>query len=95
MMETHLPGYDHRCMSTGPALYTIRVDGHLGAIALSAFPGLVAEQQVSQTVLTGFLDRSALYGVLAQLEMLGLDLVEVHQVEAAGPSPGPGDVHPT
>jgi hypothetical protein len=95
MMETHLPGSDHGYMSTGPALYTIRVDGHLGAIALSAFPALVAEQQVSHTVLTGFLDRSALYGVLAQLEMLGLDLVEVHQVRAAGPPPGPGGGHPT
>ncbi len=84
MMETHLPGSDHGCMSTGPALYRIRVDGHLGAIALSAFPALVAEQQVRHTVLTGFLDQSALYGVLAQLEMLGLDLVEVHQVRAAG-----------
>jgi hypothetical protein len=88
-METHLPGSDHGCMSTEPALYTIRVDGHLGAIALCAFPALVAEQQVSQTVLTGFLDRSALYGVLAQIEMLGLDLVEVHQVRTAA-APGTG-----
>ncbi|MDQ1651702.1 MAG: hypothetical protein QOI35_902 [Cryptosporangiaceae bacterium] len=82
-------------MSTAPALYTIRVDGHLGAIALSAFPALVAEQQVSQTVLTGFLDRSALYGVLAQLEILGIDLVEVHQVRAAGPPPRPAAGSPT
>ena len=95
VMETHQPGSDDGCMSTGPALYTIRVDGHLGAIALSAFPALVAEQQVSQTVLTGFLDGSALYGVLAQLEMLGLDLVEVHRVRAAEPPPGPGGGHPT
>ena len=95
MMETHLPVFDDGCMSTGPALYTIRVDGHLGAIALSAFPALVAEQQITHTVLTGFLDRSALYGVLAQLEMLGLDLVEVRQVPAAGPPPGAGGGHPT
>jgi hypothetical protein len=61
----------------GPVRYTIRVDGHLGDTTLSAFPDLVAEQVV-QTVLTGLLDRSALYGVLAQLELLGLDLVDVH-----------------
>jgi len=94
-MKTHLPGSEHGCMTTGPALYTIRVDGHLGATVLSAFPALVAEQQVSQTILTGFLDRSALYGVLAQLEILGLDLVEVYQVRAAGPAPAPGGGHPT
>jgi hypothetical protein len=31
-------------------------------------------------VLTGLLDRSALYGVLAEVEALGLDLVEVRQL---------------
>jgi hypothetical protein len=77
-------------MSVGPVQYTIRVDGHLGASMLSAFPELVAEQ-VTQTVLTGFLDRSALYGVLAQIELLGLDLVEVHQVSRAPIPPEPGE----
>jgi len=32
------------------------------------------------TVLTGLLDRSALYGVLAEVEALGLDLVEVRKL---------------
>jgi hypothetical protein len=31
-------------------------------------------------VLTGLLDRSALFGVLAEVEALGLDLVEVRQL---------------
>jgi hypothetical protein len=31
-------------------------------------------------VLTGLLDRSALYGVLAEIEGLGLDVVEVCQL---------------
>jgi hypothetical protein len=31
-------------------------------------------------VLTGQLDRSALYGVLAEIEALGLDLLEVRQL---------------
>jgi UvrD/REP helicase N-terminal domain len=34
----------------------------------------------ADTVLTGPLDRSALYGVLAEVEALGLDLVEVRQL---------------
>jgi hypothetical protein len=78
MCDHHAAVHDG-VMSVGPVQYTIRVDGHLGAAMLSAFPQLSA-QQVSQTVLTGFLDRSAPCGVLARLELLGLDLVEVHQV---------------
>lgn len=71
-------------MNAEPALYTIRVDGHLGATALSAFPSLAAEHQVAQTVLVGLLDHAALYGVLSQLEMLGLDLVEVRRADSPG-----------
>jgi hypothetical protein len=37
------------------------------------------EYQAAQTVLTGFLDRSAMYGVLSRFEMLGLDLVQVRR----------------
>jgi hypothetical protein len=33
-------------------------------------------------VLTGLLDRSALYGVLAEIDALGLDLLEVRQITA-------------
>jgi hypothetical protein len=32
------------------------------------------------TVLTGLLDRSALYGVLAEIEALGLDLLEIQRL---------------
>jgi hypothetical protein len=63
-------------------LYRIRIRGQLGATALSAFPSLVSELQGSETVLTGRLDdRSALFGVLAQIEALGLDLVELRQID--------------
>jgi hypothetical protein len=63
-----------------PALYAIRINGHLGGMLLSAFPGLVTQQQGPVTVLTGVLDQSALYGVLAEIEALGLDLLEVRQL---------------
>jgi len=56
-------------MSVGTVHYTIRVEGHLGAAMLCAFLQLTA-QQVAQSVLTGCLDRSALHGVLAQIELL-------------------------
>ena len=45
------------------------------------------EMKGGETVLTGLLeDRAALFGVLAQVEALGLDLVEVRLV-AAIPTP--------
>ena len=68
-------------MAATPGLYTIRIKGRLGATALSAFPSLASEQKGNETVLTGFLeDRSALYGVLGQMEALGLELLELRQI---------------
>jgi hypothetical protein len=49
---------------------------------LSAFPVLTPQQDGANTVLTGLLDRSALYGVLAEIDALGLDLLEVRQITA-------------
>ena len=59
----------------------IRINGHLGAMMLSAFPPLESHLHGAETVLTGRLDRSALYGVLAEIEALGLDLLEIRQLE--------------
>ncbi len=70
-------------MATAPDLYTIRIRGRLGPTALSAFPSMVSELQGGETVLTGFLeDRSALYGVVAQIEALGLELLELRRFHA-------------
>jgi hypothetical protein len=41
-------------------------------------------------VLTGLLDRSALYGVLAEIEALGLDLLELRKLTLDRESPGSG-----
>jgi hypothetical protein len=61
-----------------PACYEIRVRGCLGETLLAAFPDLHARTQGAETVLTGVLpDQAALYGVLAQIEALGLELLEV------------------
>jgi hypothetical protein len=43
------------------------------------------------TVLSGLLDRSALYGVLAEIEALGLDLLEIQRLTPDRKSPEPGD----
>ena len=58
--------------------YEIRVRGVLGATLLQAFPGLQARTEGRETVLSGELaDRAALHGMLAQIEALGLELLEV------------------
>ena len=90
-MRGHLPARDHDVMDPAPALYMIRIKGHLGATMLSAFPAMAPRQHGAHTVLTGLLDRSALYGVLAEIEALGLDLLEVRQLTLDRKSPGSGD----
>jgi hypothetical protein len=70
-------------MAIAPALYTIRIRGRLGAAALSAFPMMVAEVSGSDTVLTGLLeDGSAVFGVIGQIEALGLELLELRDIRA-------------
>jgi hypothetical protein len=90
-MRGHLPARDDGGMDPAPALYVIRINGHLGATVLSAFPALAPQRHGAHTVLTGLLDRSALYGVLAEIEALGLDLLEVRQLAPDRESPGSGD----
>ena len=79
-MRSHQPAGPHGLKDPEPALYTIRINGHLGATLLSAFPAMAARPDGGHTVLTGLLDRSALYGVLAEIEALSLDLLEVRQL---------------
>jgi hypothetical protein len=75
-----------------PGLYTIRIQGRLGATALSAFPSMVSQIDGGDTVLTGLLeDRSAVFGVLGHIEALGLELVELRQIRARPRSPESGD----
>ena len=70
-------------VATPPGLYAIRIKGRLGATALSAFPTMVSEVEGGDTVLTGWLeDRSAVFGVVAQIETLGLELLELRQLRA-------------
>ena len=64
-----------------PRQYEIWVHGHLGETMRSAFPALRAQLRGEDTVLTGALpDQAALYGVLAEIEALGLELLEVRRL---------------
>lgn len=81
--------HDHRVATQPGCHYVIRIKGRLGATALSAFPFMGSEVQGGDTVLTGLLeDRSAVYGALAQIEALGLELLELRRL-------GPPDVAQT
>jgi hypothetical protein len=73
--------------------YQIRVRGGLGRTIRAAFPTL------RDTVLTGTLaDQAALYGVLAQVEALGLELLEVRRESpdrVTPPHPEAGQAEPS
>lgn len=66
--------------------YQIRVRGRLGQTIRAAFPALRARVDGGDTVLTGVLaDQAAVYGVLAEAEALGLELIEVRRLRSDEP----------
>jgi len=79
-------------MDLAPARYTIRIQGHLGPNVLFAFRDLAPQCHGPDTVLTGSLDRSALYGIPAEIEALGLDLIEVRRPTSRCEPPGSSDI---
>jgi hypothetical protein len=75
VLDTHAMG-----MSGASEHYEIRVRGLLGETVLCAFPTLHADTRGTETVLVGAIpDQAALHGVLAQIEALGLELLEVRR----------------
>jgi hypothetical protein len=61
--------------------YEIRIRGVLSDRLLVAFPNLDAHSHEGETILAGALpDQSSLYGVLGEIEALGLELLEVRLV---------------
>jgi hypothetical protein len=85
-MRAHPPDADSDRMpakkrATGgrePRRYEIRVRGRIGPTLMQAFPTLALSRSGQDSLLTGSLpDQSALYGVIHQLEALGLELLEI------------------
>jgi monoterpene epsilon-lactone hydrolase len=63
-----------------PPRYEIRVRGSIGPVVMQAFPTLTASRSGEDTLLIGSIpDQSALYGVIYQLEALGLQLLEIRR----------------
>ena len=68
-----------------PRRYEIRVRGPVGPTTMQAFPTLAASRSGQDTLFTGSIpDQSALYGVIHQLEALGLQLLEIRCPRSGG-----------
>jgi hypothetical protein len=62
--------------------YEIRVKGRIGRRTLARFEGFESQFEPAETVLRGQItDQAALHGLLDKIEGLGLELVEVRQVD--------------
>jgi hypothetical protein len=82
-----------------PAVYQIRIEGHLGRAWTGWFEGMsIALEDNGDTLLTGaVVDQAALHGLLRKVRDLGVPLVSVNRLEP-DPAPrqtdeGDGDVH--
>ena len=62
-------------------IYEFRVRGHVGQTVQAGFVDMRAETNGEDTLLKGGVpDQAALHGVLARIEALGLELIEVRRV---------------
>ena len=74
----HMPASKTAAGGREPRRYEIRVRGPIGPTLIQAFPTLAAASRGQDTLLAGSLrDQTALYGVIHQLEALGLELLEI------------------
>ena len=66
-----------------PAVYQIRVEGHLGSAWTGWFDGLsIALEDNGDTLLTGaVVDQAALHGLLKRVRDTGMPLVSVNRLE--------------
>ena len=66
-----------------PTGYEIRIKGRLSDAATSLFEQFTASVKPAETVMRGQVrDQAELHGLLDQIQALGLDLIEVRQVES-------------
>ena len=95
-MRSHPPGRGSSIVDADAeaGLYEIRIRGVLSDRLLRAFPDLEAKTRDGQTVLVGALpDQASLYGVLGQIEALGLKLLEVRYGPPGPEGPGGAGRH--
>ncbi len=73
-----------------PAVYQIRIEGHLGRAWTGWFEGLsITLQDNGDTLLTGaVIDQAALHGLLKKVRDLGVPLVSINRLQL-DPEPQP------
>lgn len=72
------------------AYYEIRVKGRIGDSLLVAFEGLTVTTEPVETILHGPIpDQEALHELLAKIQSLGLEVVELRRLPAVDRQPGP------
>ena len=72
------------------ANYEIRIKGRVGESMLQAFEGLAVTTEPVETVLYGPIsDQDALHELLARLQSLGLELVQVRRLPGEDSRPNP------
>jgi hypothetical protein len=70
-----------------PTRYRVVVRGRLSGHTASAFEGMALEPGKEQTALVGQIrDQAQLYGVLARVSSLGLELVSVEEDPGVSPA---------
>ena len=67
-----------------PAVYQIRLKGHLGQQRMDWFEGLtITLEEDGESLLSGsILDQAALHGVLKKIRDLGMPLLSVNRIDA-------------
>jgi hypothetical protein len=69
--------------------YEIRIKGKVGEPLLESFGDLDASIRPAETVLRGQIpDQAALHGLLDRIQSLGLELIELRQVQEPSGSSG-------
>jgi hypothetical protein len=73
----------------GAANYEIRIKGRVGDSLLSAFEGMAVTIEPVETVVYGPIpDQNTLHELLAKLQSLGLEVVELRRLPGEGGHPG-------
>jgi hypothetical protein len=81
-----MPGNHTASGDREPRRYEIRVRGPIGPTIMQAFPTLAEGRSGQDTLLVGSLpDQGALYGVIHQIEALGLQLLEIRRLPTSDP----------
>ena len=75
-----------------PSHYELTIKGRPGELLHAAFDDVVVTSGPGVTVLSAELDQAALHGLLARIEDLGLELLDMRLVTDAGGRAGHADL---